>query len=92
MTTFLLLAALAVGYLLGRWQPWTRLGDWADWQIRIHPDRWIGRGWRREALLYAALLSTQPARALRAWRTRNDPTPPRSPAIRVTDHTTEETR
>jgi hypothetical protein len=67
---WLTLGAVA-GYLFSRLRPWQRLGDWADWQVRHHPDRWIGaRG--REAVLFAALLATQPARAVRAWRHRND--------------------
>ncbi|MFE7451959.1 hypothetical protein [Streptomyces griseus] len=29
MTALALAVALAAGYLLGRWRPWQRLGNWA---------------------------------------------------------------
>lgn len=73
MTTLLLLAALAVGYLIGRWQPARRVSDWAAWQ------RW---GARPAGLRYAAVVAVQsadnlvwivrhPRQTWHAWRTRN---------------------
>ncbi|NUS25078.1 MAG: hypothetical protein HOV92_12760 [Streptomyces sp.] len=78
-------ALLAAGYGIGRYRPAHRASDWANWQ------RW---GKRPTGLRYAAvfvLLSaenlgwtiTHPAQAARAWKHRNDPPPPRSPAPEV---------
>ncbi|MDW8804330.1 hypothetical protein P1P68_05875 [Streptomyces scabiei] len=67
MTTAAIAAALALGYALGRVRPWLRLDDWADEQVRSHPQRWIGTRWR-EAALFAALAATQPRRAFGALR------------------------
>ncbi|MFJ5645776.1 hypothetical protein [Streptomyces sp. NPDC093223] len=67
MSVFTSAAALALGYAIGRARPWLRLGDWAEEQVRCHPGRWIGT-LGREALLYSALLATQPARAFEALR------------------------
>ncbi|TRV72564.1 hypothetical protein FKN01_29690 [Streptomyces sp. 130] len=80
MTALAVLAALAAGYGLGRWRPWYRLGDWANWQVRFHFARWNGSR-PREAALFVLLLATDPVRTVRAWRHRNDPPPPRSPAL-----------
>ncbi|MGF0163115.1 hypothetical protein ACQRET_03600 [Streptomyces koyangensis] len=81
MTTVYLLAALLAGYGLGRWQPYTRLGDWVAWEVHLHIDRWTTRP--RQLVLAALLLITDPRRTLRAWRHRHDPPPPRSPAMQV---------
>ncbi|WP_328903245.1 hypothetical protein OHR86_27990 [Streptomyces sp. NBC_00441] len=81
MTALAVLAALTAGYGLGRWRPWYRLGDWANWQVRFHLTRWNSRP--REAALFALLLATAPAHTVRAWRHRNDPPPSRSPAVRI---------
>lgn len=82
MSALALLAALAVGYGLGRWQPWRRLGDWTNWQLRFHLDRWESRPC--QAVLFALLLTTDPTRTVRAWRRRNDPAATRSPAMTFT--------
>ncbi|MFD5899100.1 hypothetical protein [Streptomyces sp. NPDC060366] len=74
MTAAVILAALAAGYGLGRWQPWRRLGDWANWELRFHLDRWATRP--RQAVLAALLLATDPVRTARAWRHRSDPDQP----------------
>ncbi|MET9056181.1 hypothetical protein ABZW50_34155 [Streptomyces bacillaris] len=66
------LAALATGYGLGRWRPWMRLGDWANWQLRFHLNRW-DRNRPRLTSLFVLLLATDPANTVRAWRHRNDP-------------------
>jgi hypothetical protein len=81
-TTALVLAALSLGYAVGRLRPWDRLADWADWEIRVRRGAWATTG-PRTAALAAAFALTQPGRALHAWRHRNDPPPPKSPPVRV---------
>ncbi|MEV1040511.1 hypothetical protein AB0J01_28255 [Streptomyces sp. NPDC050204] len=79
MTTVLVaLAALAVGYGLGRWQPYVRLAEWANWQLRLSLHRWTSRP--RQAVLFVLLLVTDPVRTVRAWRGRHDPPPPKAPS------------
>ncbi|MER5715758.1 hypothetical protein [Streptomyces sp. NPDC002132] len=73
------IAALAVGYLLGRTRPYTRLADWTNWQLRFHLDRWTSRP--RQVVLFALLLLTDPVNTVHGWRHRHDPPPPRSPAV-----------
>lgn len=73
-----LLAGVAVGYVLGRIKPYERLADWTDWQLRFHLARWTSRP--RQAALFTLLLITDPRRTVHAWKHRNDPPPPRSPA------------
>ncbi|MGS2592050.1 hypothetical protein [Streptomyces hebeiensis] len=80
MTAVLTVAALAAGYGLGRWRPWLRLGDWANWQLRFHLNRWTSRP--RQAALFGLLLATDPAHTMRAWRRRNEPSRPLAPAMR----------
>lgn len=84
---------LASGYVLGRWRPARRASDWAHWQ-------WLGkrptvpRYWAMWTVLSAeniGWLIAHPVKGARAWRHRNDPPPPRSPAIEVRDLTDEET-
>lgn len=82
MTTALIaFAALAVGYILGRVQPYDRLANWADWQLRFHLDRWTSKP--RQAALLTLLLITDPFATVHAWRHRKDPPPPRSPAVQI---------
>ncbi|MFF7130020.1 hypothetical protein [Streptomyces sp. NPDC008240] len=69
-----LAAALAVGYILGRVQPYTRLADWANWELRWHADRWLSSRLRQTALL-GLLLVTAPVNTVRVWRQRKDPRP-----------------
>ncbi|MFJ2110569.1 hypothetical protein ACIOEX_01350 [Streptomyces sp. NPDC087850] len=83
-------AALAAGYGLGRWRPWVRLGDWADWQLRFYLDRWASRP--RQAVLFGLLLATDPARTVHAWRHRADPPQPLAPAPRIRNTTEEADR
>ncbi|WP_098007891.1 hypothetical protein [Streptomyces sp. sk226] len=78
------LAALAAGYGLGRWQPWMRLGDWANWQLRFHLGRWNTTR-PRQAVLFVLLLATDPINTVQAWRHRKDPPPPKSPPVRLRD-------
>lgn len=74
--------SLAVGYALGRARPRHRASQWAAWQ-------WIGKrptGWRYAAtwtVLSAENLGwllAHPVQGWHAWRHRNDPPPPLSPA------------
>lgn len=80
MTVWIAAVALAAGYGLGRWRPWMRLGDWADWQLRFHLGRWSSRP--RQTALFTLLLLTDPVRTVHAWRRRNDPPASRSEPLR----------
>ncbi|MEU9706852.1 hypothetical protein [Streptomyces sp. NPDC047981] len=62
-----IITALGLGYALGRLRPWGRLGNWADWQVRHRPGRWIGSR-ARESALFVALAATQPRAAFAALR------------------------
>lgn len=79
------LGLLAAGYAIGRYQPARRASNWANWQN-------LGR--RPTGLRYAAvwtLLSVEnltwlvchPVKGVHAWKHRNDPPPPRSPALEI---------
>ncbi|MDK0525084.1 hypothetical protein [Streptomyces sp. ML-6] len=88
--TLAVLAALIAGYGLGRWQPYGRLAEWTNWQLRFHLGRWTSRP--RQATLFALLMLTDPVGTLHAWRHRYDPPLPKSPPLHIrTDHTSEET-
>ncbi|WP_327413207.1 hypothetical protein [Streptomyces sp. NBC_01233] len=89
MTAVLLAVAVVAGYLVGRARPARWLGrtaiDWADSLDYRRPpvSRREWRWWVREAIyapIFVWMLATQPRKTLHAWRTRNDPPPPRSPA------------
>lgn len=67
MTILAIIAALALGYVLGRVRLWLQLGDWAEEQVRLHLGRWVGGRWR-EAVLFLALAATQPRPAFDALR------------------------
>lgn len=83
-TAVLFVAALVVGYLLGRVRLGHRLSDWAAWQsVGTRPTGW------RYAVMFTVLsaenlgwLIIHPVKGVHAWRHRNDPPPPRSPALR----------
>lgn len=85
MTALLVAAALAVGYLLGRWRPAHRASDWAAWLPYSRPPvtRRHVRWWLAQ-VVYAAeiarMFAVAPRETARAWRHRHDPPPPRSPA------------
>lgn len=88
-------ALLTVGYGLGRLKPAHRASDWANWQRY---------GKRPTGLRYAAMwtilsaenltwLALHPIQGAHAWKHRNDPPPPRSPAPqirRIPRHTVDE--
>lgn len=78
-TTGAALALLAAGYTIGRLRPYERLADWANWQLRFHLDRWTSKP--RQTALFTLLLLTDPVNTVHGWRHRNDPPPPRSPAV-----------
>ncbi|MCY0960832.1 hypothetical protein [Streptomyces sp. H27-H5] len=88
MTALLLAVALLAGYLIGRTRPARRVSDWADrltWR-RPAVTRREWRWWAAQpvyACQIAVLLATQPRETVRAWQTRNDPPPPRSPAVKL---------
>jgi len=82
--TWTAVAALAVGYVLGRARPLRRISDWANWQKYGHPT----------GLRYAAVwtvlsaenigwLLAHPVRGWHAWQHRNDPPQACSAPIRV---------
>ena len=89
------ITALTAGYAIGRIKPLHRALDWANWQR-------YGR--RPTGLRYAAvftLLSVEnltwliihPVQGWHAWKHRNDPPPPLSPALtfnRIRTHTVDE--
>lgn len=85
LSTVALAAGLAAGYLVGRLQPARRASDWANWQkydssMRRHSTRW----WAMFVVLSAenlAWLVVHPVQVWHAWKQRNDPPPPRSPAL-----------
>lgn len=83
------LALLAVGYALGRYQPCRRASDWANWEV-YRPQRPTGL---RFAALWTVLstenlawLALHPRQGWHAWQHRNDPPPPRSPAVRINEN------
>lgn len=76
---------LVAGYGIGRVRPVRRVGDWANWQAY---------GTRPTGLRYAAMwavlsaenitwLICHPVQGAKAWKHRNDPPPPRSPALQI---------
>ncbi|MGW3400157.1 hypothetical protein [Streptomyces zhihengii] len=89
MTTLLAVtAALAGGYLLGRWRPAQRASDWAHWELYgKQSNRRQLRWWAREAVFLCevvVLLATRPRQTVHAWRHRHDPPAPRSAPITFT--------
>ncbi|MFF0055630.1 hypothetical protein ACFYRI_14695 [Streptomyces microflavus] len=66
MTTLAaVLAALTVGYGLGRWKPWRRLTRWADYRMRDD-----GRWWAANPVHAALYVATHPRSLLNAYRNR----------------------
>ena len=87
MTALIVVAALAVGYLLGRARLGHRASQWAAWQsVGKRPARRSFRYWAMFTVLSAeniGWLLAHPVQGWHAWQHRNDPPPPRSPAIAV---------
>jgi hypothetical protein len=88
-TVAAVLGLLGVGYALGRLRPAQRVSDWANWKkydqsMRRHSARW----WAVWAVLSAENLGwllAHPRQGWDAWKHRNDPPPPRSPAVRINE-------
>lgn len=88
MSVLLIAAALAgaaaTGYTAGRTRPAQRISDWAEWEKYSHPT-----GLRRAAVFTVlsitnlAWIVAHPRQARDAWKHRNDPPPPLSPAVRI---------
>jgi hypothetical protein len=81
------LAALAAGYTLGRYRPGHRASQWAAWQsVGKGPTRHSARWWAVWLVLSTeniAWLIAHPIQGWHAWQHRNDPPPPRSPAVQM---------
>lgn len=81
-------AALAAGYALGRIKPAARASSWAHWLFygADRPTRRDPRWWLAQAVFLgeiSVMLVTRPRDFAHAWRHRNDPPPPRSPAPKI---------
>ncbi|MGV2914681.1 hypothetical protein [Streptomyces alfalfae] len=90
------LALLAAGYALGRYRPAHRASDWAHWQTygKQQPRRNV-RWWIVFVVLSAENLGwllLHPVKGWHAWKHRNDPSPPRSPAVRIRSASTAKRR
>nr|WSX48867.1 hypothetical protein OG409_07855 [Streptomyces sp. NBC_00974] len=79
MSALLLAVAVVAGYLVGRARPARRISDWAAWQSRPAGVRFAAV-YTIRSVENIGWLITHPVKGLHAWRTRNDPPPPRSPA------------
>jgi hypothetical protein len=80
----LLLAALAVGYTVGRLRPWDRLDTWV-WRRFTFGGTWT-RSKPQRLLTIAAHVLVRPRVSLDIWRHRHDPPTPRSPALQIRRH------
>lgn len=79
---------LAAGYILGRLKPCARASSWAHWLFfgTRRPTRRQTLWWLAQAVFLCeiiVLLATRPRATVHAWKHRNDPPPPRSPAPRI---------
>jgi hypothetical protein len=85
VTPLLLAAALAVGYALGRARLGRRASQWAAWQLvgkrPTGPRWWLGYTVRSAEDI--GWLIAHPVQGVHAWQHRNDPPPPRSPALEI---------
>lgn len=72
LTAAATLAAVLVGYVLGRLRPWRMLGDWAASQLRF-VGSWATGSTARQLLLAMAVAVTEPRGALRSWRQSKEP-------------------
>jgi hypothetical protein len=75
LTAAATLAAVLVGYWLGRLRPWRMLGDWAASQLRF-VGGWATGSTARQLLLAVAVAVTEPRGALRSWRRSKEPEAP----------------
>ncbi|MFF6903532.1 hypothetical protein [Streptomyces hydrogenans] len=87
LTATIAVTALTAGYVLGRARLGHRASNWAHWlRYGPHYTRQNWRWWAAQpvfAVEIAALLIAHPVRTATAWRHRNDPPPPRSPAPHI---------
>lgn len=88
MNWLLYAVLLAAGYALGRIKPAARASSWAHWLFvgTDRPTRRHVRWWLAQVVFLGeivVLLSTRPRQTVHAWRHRNDPPPPRSPAPQI---------
>jgi hypothetical protein len=99
LTVAAAIALPVAGYALGRAQLGHRASEWAAWQsVGARPARHSARWWAMFTVLSAeniGWLIAHPAQGARAWKHRNDPPPPRSPApqirrLTIPDHTVNE--
>ncbi|MCF0086678.1 MULTISPECIES: hypothetical protein [unclassified Streptomyces] len=81
------LTLLAAGYTIGRYRPVHRVLIWANWQ-RYDPPTGLrhAAAWTVLSVENLAWLAIHPVRGREAWKHRNDPPPPRSPAVRIIDN------
>lgn len=79
------LAALVIGYVIGRSQPARRISDWATWQANMRQPAGIRLAavWTVMSAGNLTWIAAHPIRAQRAWKHRNDPAPTYSPAVRI---------
>ncbi|MCX4482364.1 hypothetical protein OG890_00115 [Streptomyces anulatus] len=89
MTALALAVSLAAGYLLGRWRPWQRLGNWAADQVRF-TGAWARGGRGRQAAVVLAHVLTAPRTSRRIMRTTAAAAPPAAP-VRDPDWATRRT-
>lgn len=84
MIWLVITTAALTGYAIGHYRPGHRMSDWAAWQSAgKQPARHSIRWWAVFTVLSvdtACWLITHPAQGWNAWKHRNDPPPPRSPA------------
>jgi hypothetical protein len=87
MAWLAIVAALAGGYALGRARLGHRASQWAAWQsVGTRPASRSLRYWAMFTVLSAeniGWLLAHPMQGAHAWRRRNDPPPPRSPAPKI---------
>jgi hypothetical protein len=80
-------AVLAAGYGIGHYRPGHRASQWAAWQsVGKRPERHSARWWAVWTVLSAeniGWLIAHPVQGWNAWQHRNDPPPPRSPAMKI---------
>lgn len=86
MVWLAVVAALTVGYLLGRVKPAARASSWAHWLFfgTTCPGRRDPRWWLAQAVFLceiAVLLASRPRQTVHAWQHRHD-LPPKAEPLR----------
>ena len=67
MLVAITLAALVVGYLIGRLQPWNALDAWAENEVRFYGP-WARSNKAKQATVWVAHCVTHPRHSWRALR------------------------